>query len=584
MIVFCILHFAAYTQKPCELFISDVEGHKIAGLPVFVPKVFVNKSECLSFVNKLPSLLVIEGYASASIDTINEFNDNIYIKLFIGEKFKWDNVKIDDNNRQFLEQLGYSGDRFSQKPFQQNMLMLLNKNVLEWCSNNGYPFANIFLDSLVINKEKISGRLHINKGAPYFIDSIVIDGGVKVTRNFLEKYIGLASHSLYRQDKIDNIKQKLSILSFLQLSQPVKVEMLNTGAIVHLQMQALRSNSINILIGLLPNNSQNNGKLLFTGDANIGLRNSFGKGETIGINWQQLQPQSPRLKLGYEQPYILNSSFGGNFNFELYKRDSFFLNIKSQIGLQRELAPNQTGLMILQLATTNILSIDTNVVKATNRLPDMADVHSANILLQYNFFNTNYRFNPVKGNEINFIISAGNKKIKKNNSIVQIKDPLFYAAALYDSLKLNTYQFRLQTSISHYFRTGKQSTIKTSINTGWYQSPNYFLNEMFQIGGFKTLRGFDEESIFTNRYSIATSEYRYLIDKNSWLYGFTDFAYVVYKSNNINFSNTYLGLGLGLSLETNAGLLNIAFAQGKKDNSKFDFGKSKIHIGFVSLF
>jgi fucose permease len=45
-----------------------------------------------------------------------------------------------------------------------------------------------------------------------------------------------------------------------------------------------------------------------------------------------------------------------------------------------------------------------------------------------------------------------------------------------------------------------------------------------------------------------------------------------------------LGFGIGLSLETNAGVFSISLAEGKRDDDKLNFQQSKIHIGFISLF
>jgi hypothetical protein len=43
-------------------------------------------------------------------------------------------------------------------------------------------------------------------------------------------------------------------------------------------------------------------------------------------------------------------------------------------------------------------------------------------------------------------------------------------------------------------------------------------------------------------------------------------------------------MGLGLRLETRAGLLDIAYAVGKRDGQPLDLRQSKIHFGIVSLF
>ena len=135
---------------------------------------------------------------------------------------------------------------------------------------------------------------------------------------------------------------------------------------------------------------------------------------------------------------------------------------------------------------------------------------------------------------------------------------------------------------AHYFKTGKQTVLKTAVNAGWYESPTSFRNELFQIGGYRLLRGFDEESIYTNRYAVGSIEYRYLVGLNSNFFVFSDFGF----SNNsiLKQSNNYLGAGAGLSFETKGGIFNISYAVGKQNDLNFDIKQSKIHFGYVSIF
>jgi hemolysin activation/secretion protein len=238
----------------------------------------------------------------------------------------------------------------------------------------------------------------------------------------------------------------------------------------------------------------------------------------------------------------------------------------------------------VQLNKSNVLSVDTTLIIQTKQLPDVIDYTETSLALAYSFNNTNYRFNPRKGNELQFITSFGKKYIHENSSIVAIRDTAFNYKTLYDTVKQNGYTFRTTLSASHYFPLGRQATFKTGVKAGWFQSPNYFQNELFQIGGFRILRGFDEESIYTNLYAVGTFEYRYLIGQNSWYFLFSDAGYAAYQSNTTNFHHTYLGLGTGLAFETKTGIFNISYAVGKRDDLRFDLRQSKIHIGFVSLF
>jgi len=582
LFIFCFLMNPLQAQHGCSLIIHTVDTININTLNI--QHDFDNNANCIQYINRLPSLLAMKGYAAASIDSLWEDSLSVSIKLFAGKKYQWQKLSVSDSVYVLLKSIGYATSDLGQQNFSTVKLEQLYNDVLNYYSNSGYPFASIHLNSIDISNNNISAHLAIERGALYYIDTIIIEGNVRISKFFLQQYLQIHEHDVYRENLLNNINQRLTLLNYLQQSQPFKIEMLNAGASLHFYLQPTKSNSINALVGLLPASDQNNGKLLFTGEATVGLRNSFGSGETLAFNWQQLQPKSPQLNLAYTQPYIFRSPFGLSLNFNLYKRDSSFLNISGQLGAQYQLTEHQTGAIILQTSASNVLYIDTNVVRATGKLPDIADMNSTGIGLQYNFNNTDYRFNPRKGYDIFFNGSFGKKNIKENNAILQIKDPGFDATSLYDSVKLHSYQVRAYGSVAKYFPLGKQATFKLVVNAGWYQSPNYFQNELFRIGGFKLLRGFDEESIYANSYTVATAEYRYLLARNSWFYGFTDIGWAAYNVNDEKSDHTFIGFGIGLSLETNAGVFSISFAEGKRDDSKLNFQQSKIHLGFISLF
>jgi len=59
-----------------------------------------------------------------------------------------------------------------------------------------------------------------------------------------------------------------------------------------------------------------------------------------------------------------------------------------------------------------------------------------------------------------------------------------------------------------------------------------------------------------------------------------------YKSFNIQkkLNYTYLGTGVGLAFETKAGIFNLAWAVGKRNDTQFNLRQSKVHFGFVNYF
>lgn len=551
---------------------------------------FRNIVLCLEYVNSIPSLLQSKGYPAASVDSTFYDTLSAVIHLYVGEPLKWTRLNTDSVDRKILEQVNWSNKRqATQKPVDFYQLQSLQEKILDYLENNGYPFARVKLDSITLEGDNaFQASLKVDKGPLYKIDSIQNKGNAKLTTNYLQHYLGIPNGSLFRKDRLQTISKKLSELPFVQEQQSWDLTMLGTGSILNLYLAPKKSSQINVLVGFLPANEQlANNKLLVTGEATINLKNSLGAGETIGLNWQQVQVKSPRLNIAFAYPYLFNSPFGINFGFDLFKKDSSFVNISLLLGIQYALASNQTGSVYIQNLSTNLLTVDTLQVKNSRRLPTEADVRSVNIGINYEWFNTDYRYNPRRGNEIMINASAGTKKINKNSAIVKLyddSDPTFDFNSLYDTMNLNAYQFRIKLAAAHYFPLTRASTLKMAVSGGWFESPNIFRNELFQIGGYRLLRGFDEESIFASRYAVGTVEYRYLLGQNSFMFGFTDWGWAKNTVPSINVSNTFLGLGLGMAFETKAGIFNISYAAGKRDDAKFNLRQSKIHLGYVNYF
>jgi outer membrane protein assembly factor BamA len=548
---------------------------------------FRNKLLCEDYVNNIPSLLQSKGYPAASVDSVSYDSLSASIHVFVGEPMQWARLYIDSADRKMLEQLNWSSKK-SSKPVSFQELQSLQQKILDYLENNGYPFAKVKLDSISLQENAFEAALKIEKGPLYQIDSIYNKGNAKLSSSFLQHYLSIPNGSLFRKDRLQTVSKKLSELPFVQEQQPWDMTLLGTGSILNVYLAPKKSSQINVLVGFLPANDQLvNNKLLVTGEATINLKNALGGGETIGLNWQQVQVKSPRLNIVFAYPYLFNSPFGINFGFDLFKKDSSFVNISLLLGMQYALASNQTGSVYIQNLTSSLLTVDTFLIKNTRRLPVEADVRSVNFGINYEWFNTDYRFNPRRGNEITINVSAGTKKINKNSSIVKLRDdsdPSFDFNKLYDTVTLNAYQFRVKLTAAHYFKLTRASTLKTSISGGWFESPSIFRNELFQIGGYRLLRGFDEESIFASRYAVGTVEYRYLLGQNSYMFAFTDVGWASNKVPSVNVSNSFLGVGLGMAFETKAGIFNISYAAGKRDDSKFNLRQSKIHLGYVNYF
>ena len=110
----------------------------------------------------------------------------------------------------------------------------------------------------------------------------------------------------------------------------------------------------------------------------------------------------------------------------------------------------------------------------------------------------------------------------------------------------------------------------------------FLTNELFRIGGANSIRGFNEQSIFTNQFSHLNIEYRYLTSIDSYLHTITDFG--VFNNLAQNTTDTLLGLGFGYLFSVENNQINLGYALGVKPGDNFDFDQSKLIIRFTSKF
>ncbi len=550
---------------------------------------FKSRQQCMEYVYSILPLLQGKGYVAASVDSVTYGDNGASLRLYVGNAWRWAQIDVRHTDPTLLSAVNWTSKTFADRPMDIRQFQVRQQLMLDYMENNGYPFARISLDSIVLkDSSEVSSVLHVDKGPLYKIDSIRIYGTARISNRFLQRYLNISNGSLYRKDRLQAITKKLLELPYVQEQQPWNMTMLGEGSVVNLYLKPKKSSELDALVGFLPSSNPAVGnKVVVTGEATINLQNTLGGGEIMQLDWQQLEPASPRLDILFKQPYIFNSPFGLNASFDLYKQDSTYLDINLNLGAQYTISDYQSGSVFIQESSSSLLNIDTAAIIASHALPSEADLNSLNLGVTYDFNNTNYLFNPRRGNEFHFLGSVGAKTVRENATIVQLQDPNdsgFNFASLYDTVKLHSYQYLVKLAAAHYFPVGRAATLKLGFNAGVYSSPNTYRNDLFMIGGYKLLRGFDEQSILCSEYAVGTLEYRYLTGLNSVLFAFTDVGWAENTVAGFNLNSMFIGTGVGMAFDTKAGIFNMSYAIGKQDRARFDFQATNIQLGYVSFF
>jgi len=361
-------------------------------------------------------------------------------------------------------------------------------------------------------------------------------------------------------------------LQFLRVTKPVQVVFYPKFARIIVYADKKKANSFDGVLGVLPN-SQTTGKLMLTGEARLKLVNSFGRAELIDMNWRKLEQSSQDLKVNFNYPYIFSSSLGADFRFSLLKQDTTYLNIVRNAGIQYLFTGNNYLKAYILNNTSQLLN--TTGMEYITELPVYADISNTMYGLETKYEKLDYRLNPRKGFTLLINTAAGNKNIKRNSKI----NP-----AVYDSIVLKSAQYRLSADENIFIPVFSKSTINLGLQSAAIINNSLFENELFRIGGLRTLRGFDEESIYASLYSILTVEYRYLFEQNSYINLFFNSAYYEKETIHEKIIDRPFGFGAGITFETRAGIFSINYALGKQFDNPIYFKQAKIHFGIVSYF
>jgi outer membrane protein assembly factor BamA len=546
---------------------------------------FASSGAVLGFIQDIIPTLQVKGFLSASIDSIAIVADVYQVYVFLGKNYKWAEVGFDSIPQGVMVQSAIRKEQWTGRALNPKQVSKVSEKLLQWAENNGYPFARVWLGAVRIDESgTVTGNFKLDAGPIQRLDTIAIYGDVKVSREFLLNYLDIKQGEPYNEKKLRNISARVRELPFLQEAARWTVEFKISGNSLNLYLREKKANQLNAIIGLLPNNAET-GKFLLTVDAQFAFQNILGQGEGISLSYQNLQYKSPRLKANVIYPYLFNTLFGIDAHFDLFKKDTSFRRTSFQAGVRYQLSATDFIRVFYQNQSNRLITIDTTYVRSSKRLPEDIDVAANGAGLEISFNRTDYRINPRKGWEASLTSSALIRRVRKSDAITGLSDGSgFNYGSLYDTLLDRQYQYLVTARLSNYLPLGKKAVFKTAYNGGWIGGKSLFRNELYQIGGFRLLRGFDEQSIFTNQYHVLSLELRLLLDQNSYFYLFSDNGYVVTDFSGFYKDDIYNGFGLGTTLETKSGLFTISYGLGRNSANPVQFRQSKIHFGYIAFF
>ncbi len=549
-------------------------------LKSYLPKEdFPSQAEAHQAVGGIITDLQQVGYFQAYAKYLPATDSLVYrVKVHPGEPFRWAYLQPGNLDPLMQAQSGYRDELFLQQPFRYADFQKLVESCLEYAENSGYPFALVRLKNVEVKHQEISATLDYQSGPQIRFGELNIRGTDKINPEFLEAYLGIRTGMIYSEKKISQIASRLQGLPFLSLTDPVEVRFQNEVADLYLPLTYQASSQVDGVLSLLPN-ERDGGGVLLTGELNVLLRNLGHSGKMFSLNWQRLQVASQQLFLEYNHPNVFRSPLGVGGKFNLLKEDTLFLNQQANLTLSYLIGSNHQVSVFGDWRSSRL--IGENTVVTSEVLPSLANVSVQGGGVGYSWNQVDQLLFPRRG----YLFSVKGRVGQKNTSFWQAGDTPQDQQS-YQS-KSST-QWAGELSFAQYYMLGSELGIYNQLQAGGLTDTQLFANELYRLGGIKSLRGFVDNSLFASQYVLSNLELRWLLEPEnavpSYIFAFYDQAWVK-RSESRNYSvGTPLGVGAGISLSTPAGLFSLVYALGRSSQQDLSFSASKVHFGYISRF
>lgn len=495
-------------------------------------------------VQKISMYLKRIGYFMNSLDSIKKTNKLHTAYFSLKNKIEKAIININAVNIHYFKKI----------PINENTITIpiedLEKILAQISSNldlEGKSFSTVQLKQIKIVESKLFAELYINESNKRTINRVIVKGYEGFPKSYLKNYFNIKSNTLFNQRKTREISELSKNIQFAREIKPPEVLFTKDSTLLYMYFKKTQNNSFD---GIINFTSKEDGGVLFTGNVNLKLNNILNKGEQFQILWNSITKERSEFSITSSIPFIFNSKASPELTFLIYKQDSTFLNttFKSKIFYNLN-SKAKIGFTFSSESSEN--------------LSDKVDIN-VNSFSNY-FFGIQYQYNVTKNDAF------------LNDKLYFKINPTFGNR----KTNLNSFsQHKFEATTSYILDINQRNSIYLKNQTGHLnsKSENYFENELFRIGGPTSIRGFNEQSIFTKSYSLFNFEYRYLTSDNSYFYTISDFG--IYAPNN----NRILGFGLGYLFISNKSLINISMAIGKQNNNSFETKNSKLNISWTNYF
>ena len=426
---------------------------------------------------------------------------------------------------------------------------IIAREISKKLSKKGFPFAKVSFKNHELSQSSIiRSNLNIDYGSRRYLDKIIVKGYEDFPANFTNNIFKINKNRFFDIDKATKQSKLIDNTNFARNIREPEILFTNDSTSLYLYLEKIRRNSFDGFISF--DSDENSGKINIQGYAKISIINTFNSGEKINFDFKSQKNQDRSLNSNFIFPYFLGSPFNLKYSLNLIQKDSSFTSNENSIDIELNLKNVKVGLGFQKNKSNSI---------AQTQFVEDFNSKLFNISSEYFIADSNDKLISEK---FKLLVKIGSgKKIQLNNET-----------------RLTRYKLELAKKFDFSERFKLQSLItKEKIN-----SENLVNNELIRFGGSESIRGFDNNSIFADGYTLLATNLNFYLNETLYVYSIFDIA---------NYTNSILDLdqdiysgGIGFSTVTENGVISINYSKGNNWGNSFNLKNAKINVIFTTFF
>ena len=455
------------------------------------------------------------------------------------------------------------GDPLDPAVLEQDIDMVLSRY-----ENVGYPFAQCRVAALARKQgdgcDSLEITLALDEGDPLAIDEIRVEGNHETRASVIVRETRVGLGELYNPVKINGIRGRLNRLNiFSSVSEPELYTHDRKGGIL-ITVKEGSTNTFDGIIGYVPAAASGQTGYL-TGLASVAMRNLFGTGRKLSFHWQREDQFTQELGVQYVEPWIFDLPVNVGGGFLQRQQDSTYV---------RRVVDGKTEIMLSDNLSVSITMSSENVIPtvdtAVNIVSSVYSSSTTTVGGAIQFDTRDDLYSPTSGARYATDYQYGRKR---SNAVPPSSGGPSDAAIQ-----------RIGLDLEFYHATTSRQVIAIGIHGREIQGDGLDESDMYRFGGTNSLRGYRENQFLGSRIAWTNAEYRFLMARRSFFFGFVDAGYYFRPADDLRalpqVQAFKVGYGFGIRLDTSLGNLGVSFALGQGDS----IANGKVHFGIINEF